>query len=180
MRYLVTNDMETDRVWWGLKKVKVKVRSRTGHEGPEKEYRYSSTLSLTSALDGVGGQHHASAALAPRKTRYPLYRRLGGLRGRSGRVRKISPTGIRSPNRPAHSDSLYWLSYLDPQDFIRVYIYNAFWGNIQANLSDCQRAGQGYIPRQSTLDIWTHFIVGKVILWILRFSLISNYSAIVP
>ena len=27
------------------------------------EYRFSSTLSLTSALDGVGGQHHAPAAL---------------------------------------------------------------------------------------------------------------------
>jgi hypothetical protein len=28
---------------------------RTGHEGPEEEKRYSFTLSLTSALDGVGG-----------------------------------------------------------------------------------------------------------------------------
>ena len=40
---------------------------------------------------GVGGQHHAPAALPPGKTRYPLYRRLGGPQGRSGRVRKISP-----------------------------------------------------------------------------------------
>jgi hypothetical protein len=39
----------------------------------------------------VGGQHHASAASPTGKTRYPLYRRLGGPRGRSGRVRKISP-----------------------------------------------------------------------------------------
>ena len=68
---------------------------------------YGSTLSLTSALDGVGGQRHAPAALPPGKTRYPLYRRLGGPQGRSGRVRKISPpTGIRSPNRPARSESL--------------------------------------------------------------------------
>jgi hypothetical protein len=29
--------------------------------------------------------------LFPGKTRYPLYRRLGGLQGRSGQVRKISP-----------------------------------------------------------------------------------------
>ena len=41
---------------------------------------------------GVGGQHHASAALPPAKTRYPLYRRLGGPQGRSGRLRKISPS----------------------------------------------------------------------------------------
>ena len=40
---------------------------------------------------GVGGQHHAPAALPPGKTRYPLYRRLGGPQGPSGRVRKISP-----------------------------------------------------------------------------------------
>jgi hypothetical protein len=39
----------------------------------------------------VGGQHHAPAALPPGKTRYPLYRRLGGPQCRSGRVRKISP-----------------------------------------------------------------------------------------
>ena len=40
---------------------------------------------------GVGGQHHAPAALPPGKTGYPLYRRLSGAQGRYGRVRKISP-----------------------------------------------------------------------------------------
>ena len=45
---------------------------RTGREGPEGEYKYGSTLSLTSALDGLGGQRHAQAALPSRKTRYPL------------------------------------------------------------------------------------------------------------
>jgi hypothetical protein len=34
----------------------------------------------------VGGQRHAPAALAPGKTRYPLYRRLG----EPGQVQKIS------------------------------------------------------------------------------------------
>jgi hypothetical protein len=67
------------------------VHPRTGHEGPEGEERYSSTLSLTSALDGVGGQRYAPPTLSPGKTRYPLYRRVGGLQGRSGQVRKISP-----------------------------------------------------------------------------------------
>jgi hypothetical protein len=33
---------------------KGKVHPRTGHEGPEVVLMYSSTLSLTSALDGVG------------------------------------------------------------------------------------------------------------------------------
>jgi hypothetical protein len=40
---------------------------------------------------GLGGQHHAPAALPPVMTRYPLYRRLGGPQGRSGRMQKISP-----------------------------------------------------------------------------------------
>ena len=70
-------------------KVKSKVHPITGHKGPEVDY--SSTLSLNSALDGVGGQRHAPAALAPGKTWYPLCRRLGGPQSRSGRVRKISP-----------------------------------------------------------------------------------------
>ena len=37
------------------------------------------------------GQRQAPAVLTPEKTRYPLYRRLGGPHERSGRVRKISP-----------------------------------------------------------------------------------------
>ena len=40
---------------------------------------------------GVGGQRHAPAALPPEKTRYPLYRKLAGPQGQSGRMRKISP-----------------------------------------------------------------------------------------
>ena len=56
---------------------------------------YSSTLTLTPALGGVGGQRHAPAVLPRAKTRYPLYRRLGEPQGRSWRVRKISlPPGF--------------------------------------------------------------------------------------
>jgi hypothetical protein len=40
---------------------------------------------------GLGGQRHSPAALLPVKTRYPLYRRLVGSHGRSGRARKFSP-----------------------------------------------------------------------------------------
>jgi hypothetical protein len=38
-------------------------------------------------IDGVGVQRYAPADLPPEKNRYPLYRRLGGPQGRSGRVR---------------------------------------------------------------------------------------------
>jgi hypothetical protein len=40
----------------------------------------------------VGGQLHAPTALPPGKTRYRLYRRLGGPQSRYGQVRKISPS----------------------------------------------------------------------------------------
>jgi hypothetical protein len=36
-------------------KGKGKVHPATGHKGPKGEKRYNSSLSLTSALDGVGG-----------------------------------------------------------------------------------------------------------------------------
>jgi hypothetical protein len=64
---------------------------------------------------GVGGQRHAPAALLPGIR--PGTHCTGGWvgpRGRSGRVLKISPrphTGIRSPDSPARSESLYRLSY---------------------------------------------------------------------
>jgi hypothetical protein len=41
---------------------------------------------------GVGGQRHPPTALPPINTRYPLYSRLGVPQGRSGRLRKISPS----------------------------------------------------------------------------------------
>jgi hypothetical protein len=42
----------------------------------------------------VGGQRHATAALPPGKTRYPLYRGLGVPQGRTGRVRQMPLPGI--------------------------------------------------------------------------------------
>ena len=47
------------------RKGKGKVYLRTGHHGPEGEQRYSSALSLTSALDEVSGQRHTPAASPP-------------------------------------------------------------------------------------------------------------------
>ena len=52
---------------------------------------YSSTLSLTSALDGSGWSAPRPDRLPPEKLRYPLYMRQGEQHGRSGRVQKISP-----------------------------------------------------------------------------------------
>jgi len=40
---------------------------------------------------GEGSASRPGCSLLPEKTRYPLYKRLGGLQCRSGQVRKISP-----------------------------------------------------------------------------------------
>jgi len=46
---------------------------------------------MTTALKGVeGSASRPGRSLLPGETRYPLYRRLGGPRGRYGQVRKIS------------------------------------------------------------------------------------------
>jgi len=74
-------------------KGKGKVHPRTGHNGPEGELRYISTLSLTSLLDGGGWSTPRRGRFTPwKEIRYPSYKRLGGPQARSGRVRKISPT----------------------------------------------------------------------------------------
>jgi len=57
--------------------------------------RCNYTISLTSAVNGVGGHRHAPAALPPGKTRYPLYRRRSAPQRKSGQVWKISsPPGF--------------------------------------------------------------------------------------
>jgi hypothetical protein len=82
------------------------------------EQRYSSTLSLTSVLEWAGWLALRPDRFTPDKeTRYPLYRRLGKLQGRSGRVRKnLVFTGIRSPDCSVRSESLYRLSYPGPHN----------------------------------------------------------------
>jgi len=56
----------------------------------------------------VDGEYLVAAALPSVKTRYPLYKRLGGPRaGLNVCEKSRSPTGIQSPDRPARSESLY-------------------------------------------------------------------------
>ena len=53
---------------------------------------YSYILSLTSALNEGGWSTPRSSCFALGKEAVPLYRRLGGSQGLSGRVRKTSPS----------------------------------------------------------------------------------------
>jgi hypothetical protein len=68
--------------------------------------------SMTAALEGGTGQQHSPAAFYPRER--PDTHCTGGWVGpRAGldKCGKSPPTGIRSPRRPARSQSLYRLSY---------------------------------------------------------------------
>jgi len=56
---------------------------------PRGEYRYSSTLSLTSALYGGGWSTPRPGRFTPGKDPVPI-----GPQGRSGQVRKVSPPGF--------------------------------------------------------------------------------------
>ena len=53
---------------------------------------------MTTALEGgEGSASRPGRSLPPGKTRYPLYRRLGGPQGRSGQVQKIWPLPVFNP-----------------------------------------------------------------------------------
>ena len=64
---------------------------------------------------GVGGKRHAPAALPPGKTGYLLYKRLGWAAGPvwTG-VENLSPTGIRSPDRPVQPVASHYTDYAIP------------------------------------------------------------------
>jgi hypothetical protein len=85
------------------------VHHRTDREGEEEEWSYSSTLSLTSALDREGDQRHSPATLPPGMNRYPLYGSLGGPhdwsdeRGKSLPQPRFDPRNVQ-PNASRYTD----------------------------------------------------------------------------
>ena len=85
---------------------------RTGHECPEGEYRYTSTLSLTLALGGVGWSTPRPGRFTHGNDPIPILQEDGWAPGTVWTVTENSPTtGIRSSERPVRSESLYRLSY---------------------------------------------------------------------
>ena len=83
-------------------KCKGEVHPRTGHESPKGKKRYSSVLSLTSALDGGGwlGSHPGRFTLGTENL-YQLHRRLDEPQDRSGQVRKSRPHRDSIPEPPS-------------------------------------------------------------------------------
>jgi hypothetical protein len=75
---------------------------------------------------GMGDKPHAWAALPPEKTRYPLYRRLGGPQTQFGQVRKISPLPGYDPRAVQPVTSRYTNWAISSHDF-QVNIMSSKW-----------------------------------------------------
>ena len=76
---------------------------------------YSCTRSLTSTLDWGGWSTSRPGRFTPRKDPVPIVQEDGWATGPvwTG-AENFTPTGNRSPDSPARSESLYRLSYFDP------------------------------------------------------------------
>ena len=73
---------------------------------------------------GMVGQRHPPAALPPKRPGTHCIGGWLGLRAGLDRCGKSSPpTGMRSPNPPARSQSLYLLSYPGPRTTVCLCIY---------------------------------------------------------
>jgi hypothetical protein len=86
----------------------------TGHEDAEGEMN-SSTLTSTSALDGGGWSAPRPGHFTPGKDPVPVVYEAGWAPGPvwTG-AENLASTGIRFPDRPARSESLYRLRYPSP------------------------------------------------------------------
>jgi len=109
-------------------KLKVKAHPRTVHEGSDGEYRYGSTLSLTSALGVVCCLRHAPAALPLRKIWVDPRAALDGC----GKSRTHQDS---IPDRPASRESPYQLSYPDPHTHFNLVVKIILPSNPKFSLS---------------------------------------------
>jgi len=85
-------------------------RPGTCHEGSSWKKRYSSTLSLTTAIDrGAWSTPRPGRFNHGKYTRYPLYRKLGGQQSWFWWVLNMSPTRRFDPQTVQIAESLYRL-----------------------------------------------------------------------
>jgi len=78
---------------------------------------------MTAVLEGgEWSSARPGRTLPPGKTRYPLYRRLGGPQVRSGRPENLVPTEIRSRTVPARSQS--YIDRANRPTAIKVHVKN--------------------------------------------------------
>jgi hypothetical protein len=96
--------------WENEVNIKCKGHPRTDHEGPEGEYRYSYTLSLTSALDGGGWSAPRSGSFTPGNDSVPIAQEAGWAPGpvwtgaKNSRPPRFDPRTVQ----PVASPYTYW------------------------------------------------------------------------
>ena len=115
----------TDRdVGWHLS---LKVLTITGHWGQEGEQRYTPTISWLRYLDGGGGSKPRAGRFTPRKDPVPIVQEAGWAPGPAWTgAENLASTGIRSPDRPARSESLYRQSYSGPYFSLMFILFYRF------------------------------------------------------
>ena len=83
---------------------------------------------MTTALEeGEWSASRPGRFLPPGKTRYPLYRRLGGPQGRSGQVRKTSPPPGFDPRTVQPVASRYTDYAMRPTQNLCTYVFNTLF-----------------------------------------------------
>jgi len=104
---------------------------------------------MTTAREGVRSRSHAPAALYPGKDPVPIVQKAGWAPGPvwTG-AENLDPTGIRSPDRPARSQSLYRLSY--PAHALNVIIFK-----IVASIVDMKVSGLTLRLQMSYIYLWS-------------------------
>jgi hypothetical protein len=141
---------------------KGKFHPTTGHEIQEGEEKISSTLSLTSALEKVGGQRHAPTALFPGKR--PSTHCTGGWVGpRTGldTLRKISPPLGFDPRTVQTVVSHYtdWDILAHGRDWIQPLNSSVILAGSRLGFEPCTPPHLGRMPHPSTAPFFTSTVV---------------------
>jgi hypothetical protein len=127
---------------------------------------------MTTALEG--GEWSAACPgriLPPGKTRYPLYRRLGGPQGQSGQVRKISPPPTFDPwtVQPVVSRYTDWATQptINLCNYCKIIIVKCFF-NKPRKLSMCLIVSKCWSSGLQTVQTPPTYITPREDLHVLR------------
>jgi hypothetical protein len=109
----------------------LKIHSRTGHEGWGGVEVYLYSFYNLGTRWGVGGQRHASATYPRERPHTQCIGSWLGLEPVWTGAEHPPPSGIRSPDPQAHSESLYRLSYRSS------WMYKQLWCFLETRLHSC-------------------------------------------
>ena len=116
-----------------------------------------------------------------KETRYPLYRRLDEPQGRSGRVRKISPTpGFDPRTVQPSSEYLYRMSYPGPPTNVSYHLQCAAFTS-QLNVPRGSKLKTQPVGRNAIFHPYLSFLAGwfwVAVLWMRYYSTVRSVSSL--